>query len=261
MTRQPDARGAATRHPTYDPADSVVRARGLCRRFTPDAGVLDGVDLDLGAGEVVALVGRRGSGRASLLRALAREDREVAASGYLRLPERIARLDRSADTPPWKRALDHVAAAVDGPASRRPARQALAEVGLIDQEAAWIGDLDAVDRARLALARVLVTEPELILADQPWRDLLPLERTALHGALRAGAARRGAAVLLVTNEPPDVLEVADRVLVLVAGRVDADLAVRAGDAALLTQLAEVVREASGDAATVAPIDGVRQETA
>jgi len=214
-----------TQHPTYDPADSVVRARGLCRRFTPDAGVLDGVDLDLGAGEVVALAGRRGSGRTSLLRALARQDREVVASGYLRLPERIAVLDGSAEAPPWKRALEHVAAGVPGAASRRPARQALAEVGLLDAEAAWVGDLSYVDQQRLALAGVLAGDPELILADRPWQALDPLGRLALHRALRRSAAQRRTAVLLVSNDADQVLDVADRVLVLEAGRIVEEMAV------------------------------------
>jgi len=232
-----------TQHPTYDPADSVVRARGLCRRFTPDAGVLAGVDLDLGAGEVVALVGPRGSGRASLLRALARQDREVVASGYLRLPERIAVLDGSADVPPWKRALEHVAAGVPGAASRRPARQALAEAGLLDAEAAWVGDLAFVDQQRLALARVLAGDPELILADQPWQTLDPLGRLALHRALRGSAARRRTAVLLVSNDPDQVLDVADRVIALDAGRVSAEISVRGpGDAAPVGAVRATLRE-------------------
>ena len=198
-----------SQHPTYDPADSVVRARGLCRRFTPDAGILDGVDLDLGAGEVVALVGRRGS----------------VASGYLRLPERIALLGTSADAAPWKRTLEYVAAGVPGVATRRPARRALAEVGLLDAEASWAGDLSFLDQQRLALARVLAGEPELILADQPWQTLEPLGKLALHRALRHSAAERRTAVLMVTNDPDQVLEVADRVLVLEAGRIVEELPV------------------------------------
>lgn len=242
-----------TQHPTYDPADSAVRARGLCRRFTPDAGVLDGVDLDLGAGEVVALVGRRGSGRASLLRAFARQDREVVASGYLRLPERIAHLAGSADVAPWKRVLEHVATGVPGAASRRPARQALAEVGLLDAEAAWVGDLSFVDQQRLALARVLAGDPELILADQPWQTLEPLGKLALHRALRRSAAQRRTAVLFISNDPDQVLEVADRVIVLTAGRVSEEIAVRGpGGAAPSEEAYLALRERITDAIGTRP---------
>ena len=234
-----------SQHPTYDPADSVVRARGLCRRFTPDAGILDGVDLDLGAGEVVALVGRRGSGRASLLRALARQDREVVASGYLRLPERIALLGASADAAPWKRTLEHVAAGVPGVATRRPARRALAEVGLLDAEASWAGELSFLDQQRLALARVLAGEPELILADQPWQTLDALGKLALHRALRHCAAERRIAVLVVTNDPEQVLEVADRVLVLESGRIVEELAVPWHDHEARERIRERVAERIG----------------
>jgi sulfonate transport system ATP-binding protein len=234
-------------HPTYDPADSVVRARGLCRRFTPDAGILEGIDLDLGAGEVVALIGPRGSGRASLLRALARQDREVAASGYLRLPERIAFLDGSADVPAWKRVLEHVAAGVPTAASRRPARQALAEAGLLDAEASWVGDLSFVDQQRLALARVLAGDPELILADQPWQTLDALGQTALHRALRRSVAQRRTAVLFVSNDPDQVLDVADRAIALDAGRVAEEITVRGpGGAAPVGETRALLHERLAD---------------
>lgn len=216
-------------HPTYDPAASVVRARGLCRSLAPDAGVLAGVDLDLRAGEVVALIGRRGSGRATLLRALsgARDAASAGTSGYLRLPESIGWLDASPENPPWRRVLDHVAGGIDAAASRRPARRILAEVGLLDLETAWIADLSPVDLSRLALAAQLALEPELILADEPWHRLDVLGRRALHRVLRAAAAARGAAVLFLTNDPHEAIVLADRIITLADGRIAGDVVVRA----------------------------------
>ncbi|WGL53509.1 ATP-binding cassette domain-containing protein [Nocardioides sp. BP30] len=230
MTQHPDAH-----HPTYDPAASVVRACGLCRSLTPDGGILDGLDLDLHGGQVVAVVGRRGSGKTTLLRALARLDREVVASGYLRTPERIAVLG-DPGLRPWKRVLDEVALGVTASAGgasvadvRPRARRALAEVGLIDLEDTWAGELCPADQHRVALARALAGDPELLLADEPYRALDALDQRLLHRALRLATARRGLATVVVTHDPHEALVLADRVVGLAEGRVHLDLAVRGPD--------------------------------
>lgn len=243
-----------TGHPTYDPAASVVRACGLCRSLTPDGGILDGLDLDLRAGEVVALVGRRGSGKTTLLRALARADREVIASGYLRTPERIAVLG-DARLRPWKRVLDEVALGISesaGGASvadvRPRARRALAEVGLIDLEGTWAGDLSPADQQRVLLAQALAGDPDLLLADEPYRGLDALDQRSLHRLLRTVTARRELATLVVTNDPHEALVLADRVIGLADGHVCTDLILRVDDeapideryAALHRQLLELI---------------------
>lgn len=80
-------------HPTYDPAASVVRVRGL-HRCVSDRGALHGIDLDVRAGEFLAVVGRPGAGKTTLLRALAGTDRSGAAagSGTVRVPSVVTQL-------------------------------------------------------------------------------------------------------------------------------------------------------------------------
>lgn len=77
-----------TSHPTYDPAASVVRVRGL-HRAASDRGALHGIDLDVRHGEFVAVVGRPGAGKTTLLRALAGRDRSTG-SGQVRTTEEVA---------------------------------------------------------------------------------------------------------------------------------------------------------------------------
>lgn len=275
MTQEHDALGGVTQHPTYDPAASVVRACGLCRSLTPDGGILDNLDLDLRGGEVVAVAGRRGSGKTTLLRALARIDREVVSAGYLRTPERIALLGEPS-LRPWKRVLDEVALGVTAGAGgasvadvRPRARRALAEVGLIDLEDSWSGDLSEVDQHRVALARSLAGDPELLLADEPYRALDALDQRILHRLLRTVTARRGLATLVVTNDPHEALVLADRVVGLADGRVHLDIAVRngadeapVGDAygVLHGQLLELIGIGARRAPLTAP-DAPRRRTA
>lgn len=80
-------------HPTYDPAASIVRVRGLHRRAS-DRGALHGIDLDVRAGEFVAVLGRPGAGKTTLLRALAGTDRSgpTTGSGTMRVPSVITQL-------------------------------------------------------------------------------------------------------------------------------------------------------------------------
>lgn len=230
MGQIPPSPSEPTRHPTYDPAASVARARDLCRSFTPTGGVLTGVDLDLRAGEVVGLVGRRGSGKSTLLRALARVDQEVVGSGTLRLPESIATLGDDPRLLGWRRVLDNVTSALGTYDALARGRRALAEVGLTDHERAWPDDLDEGERHRVALARALASEPELLLADEPYRHLDALTQRGLHRLLRTIAATRRTAVLVVTNDVHEALTLSDRILTLRAGRIHSDLSVRSGDA-------------------------------
>lgn len=215
-----------THHPTYDPAESVVRVRELCRSFTPTGGVLDGVDLDLRGGEVVALMGRRGSGKSTLLRALARVEHEVVGSGTLRLPETIAVLDDDPGLLGWKRVLDNVAVGLGTSDALVRARRALAEVGLDERELAWPDDLEPADRHRVAVARALAGGAELILADEPFRTVDALGQRVLHRLLRAVCARHGLAVLFVTNDVHEAITLADRILILRDGRIHGDALVR-----------------------------------
>ncbi|MCX5334081.1 MULTISPECIES: ABC transporter ATP-binding protein [unclassified Streptomyces] len=199
----------------------AVRLRGLTRSFDGRV-VLDGIDLDIPAGQFVALLGHSGSGKSTLLRAIAELDHEVVGSGQLTAPERVSVVFQDSRLLPWRRVLDNVLLGTDG---EDKGRAALEEVGLKGRERAWPNELSGGEAQRAALARSLVREPELLLADEPFGALDALTRIKMHALLRELWERHRPSVLLVTHDVDEAIVLADRVLVLEEGRVRVDLAI------------------------------------
>ncbi|MET8947321.1 ATP-binding cassette domain-containing protein, partial [Streptomyces sp. NPDC004542] len=91
----------------------AVRLRGLTRSFAGRS-VLDGIDLDLPAGQFTALLGHSGSGKSTLLRAIAGLDHGVEGGGRLTAPERVSVVFQDARLLPWRRVLDNVLLGTEG---------------------------------------------------------------------------------------------------------------------------------------------------
>jgi sulfonate transport system ATP-binding protein len=200
---------------------STVHVRGLVRCFGARV-VLDGVDLDVARGEFVALMGRSGAGKSTLLRAVAGLDHEVDGSGELRTPVKRAMVFQDARLLPWARVIDNVVLGLGSAGARARGREALGEVGLAGREDAWPVELSGGEQQRVALARSLAREPELLLADEPFGALDALTRIRMHGLLRELCDRHRPAVLLVTHDVDEAVALADRVIVLAGGRIAAE---------------------------------------
>ena len=97
---------------------------------------------------------------------------------------------------------------------RERGRAALAEVGLAGRERAWPHELSGGEQQRAALARSLVRDPQLLLADEPFGALDALTRIRMHVLLRELCAAHQPAVLLVTHDVDEAIVLADRVIVL-----------------------------------------------
>jgi sulfonate transport system ATP-binding protein len=197
----------------------VVDASGV-RRVFGDAVVLDGVDLAIERGEVVALLGSSGSGKSTLLRILAGLDDEAA--GAVTTAGHTAVVFQEHRLLPWKRVADNVALGVHRADVRQRTAAVLDEVGLADRGRAWPAELSGGQAQRVAVARALIREPDLLLLDEPFGALDALNRLKMQALFTRLRAKHDFAALLVTHDVDEALVLADRVLVLDNGRIVED---------------------------------------
>jgi len=197
-------------------AHSVVSVRSLTRRFGQSV-VLDGLDLDIAAGEFVALLGRSGSGKTTLLRTLAGIDALTDQEAVI--PAQRAVVFQEARLLPWRTVLQNVAIGLKGADRDDRSVQALAEVGLSHRASAWPATLSGGEAQRVALARALVREPKLLLLDEPFAALDALTRLKMHDLVLRLWRTHGCAVMMVTHDVDEALLLADRVLLLEGGRI------------------------------------------
>ncbi|MFC9663455.1 ABC transporter ATP-binding protein [Nocardia sp. NPDC127606] len=206
-----------------EPKVAGVEVRSLTRKFG-ERTVLDAIDLTIAPGQFVALLGRSGSGKSTLLRALAGLDYDVDGDGTLRIPAKTSVVFQDSRLLPWQRVLPNVL--YGQPRTRRAAgEQVLAEVGLAGRERAWPRELSGGEQQRVSLARSLVGEPDLLLADEPFGALDALTRIKMHALLRDLISRHRPTVLLVTHDVDEAVALADRVIVLDDGKLAVDIPV------------------------------------
>ncbi|RKQ88407.1 ABC transporter ATP-binding protein [Brockia lithotrophica] len=205
-------------------AEVLLEVRGLRAAYRGPGGsvlALDGVDLDVRRGEIAVLLGPSGSGKSTLLHLLAGLGGEYTGSIVYRIPDFDPRRDvalvlQSDALLPWKTVEDNVAL---GLLFRRVPREeirtrvhaVLAEVGLQGLGRRRPYELSGGQRARVALARALVTLPRLLLLDEPFSALDALTREAMQDFLLRLHAEYGFTALLVTHDIEEAVRLGDRI--------------------------------------------------
>jgi ABC-type lipoprotein export system ATPase subunit len=217
---------------------AVVRARGLVKTFGEGRAtrrVLDGAELEVARGEIVAVLGRSGSGKSTLLHLLGGLDRADAGTVEVAGEPVTGASERSLSALRRRRIgfvfqFFHLLPELTGeanvllagrvrgahPDAERRARQLVDRLGLRPVADSLPHHLSGGEQQRFAIARALVNDPAVVLADEPTGNLDVEAGAAVLGLLRAGADE-GRAVVLVTHERT-ATEIADRVLRLDAGR-------------------------------------------
>ncbi len=199
---------------------------------------LEGIDLDLAPGEVVALIGPNGSGKSTLLRVVAgllRPDRGSVTLDGRPVTEPDPGIGLVFQEPrllPWRSVAANVAYPLEiagWSADRRAERamQLLDLVGLEGAAALRPRELSGGMRQRAAIARALALEPSVLLLDEPFSALDALTRERFNVELLKLWSRTGTTILVVTHSIPEAVFLADRVVVLSPrpGRVIADIRV------------------------------------
>ena len=221
-------------------APAVVTIRQLCRSFTEGERVhrvLDRADARIERGETVAIVGRSGSGKSTLLNLVSGIDRpdggfvEVGGRIVTALPEPERTLFRRSHVGfvyqffnliPTLDVGENVRLALElngirGAEARRRTAAILAEVGLGEREGSAVDRLSGGEQQRVTIARALVHEPSVLLADEPTGNLDEQTSRQVLPLLLSLSRSRGTTVLLVTHDAV-LARCADRVLELREGK-------------------------------------------
>lgn len=217
----------------------MIAIRHLTKRFSGQ-NVLDGLDLDIQKGEVVALVGASGAGKSTFLRSLnyleAADSGTIDIDGFkvdfatittediLTLRRKLAMVFQQFNLFERRTALGNVkegltvVKGLSDTEATQIAKKELAKVGLSDRENHYPRHLSGGQKQRVALARALAMKPDVLLLDEPTSALDPELVGDVEKAI-AKAAKEGQTMILVSHDMSFVEQVADKVLFLEKGKI------------------------------------------
>ena len=198
------------------PKSSLLKVENVSKSFGANR-ALHPVNLQIGSGEVVAIVGRSGSGKSTLLRLIAGLDKPTAGRVFIDdeplrpgINPRARLMFQDAALLPWLSVLENVAlAAPRGTDRRQVARAALEHVGLATREREWPLVLSGGQRQRVALARALASAAELILFDEPFGALDALTRLEMQNLIERLWLESRFSAVLVTHDVEEAVSLAD----------------------------------------------------
>lgn len=202
-----------------------LRLRDVVFGYSGEQTILNGFDLDIGAGEFVALLGPSGSGKSTILNIAAgllaplAGDVTFAGKPLSGVNTAVGYMTQGDTLLPWLSVESNVAlplALRRVPAEERKARvaRALDLVSLTEARHRWPAQLSGGMRRRALLARSIIYDPPMLLMDEPFGALDAQLREDMHKELLKTLARTGQGVMFVTHDITESLALADRIVVL-----------------------------------------------
>lgn len=216
--------------------------------------VITGLDLNVEAGEFVAIVGRSGCGKSTLLRLIA--GLEQIDEGQLEFGQEdeknngIRVMFQDSRLLPWRKVWQNVALGLKKEGKSK-AEQVLEEVGLSPWKDNWPLVLSGGQKQRVALARALVHEPGLLLLDEPLGALDALTRIEMQQLIERIWQQRHFTALLVTHDVSEAIALADRIILIDEGKIKLDVQVnlprprKRGSSAFAELEAKILQELLG----------------
>ena len=191
---------------------------GVTKRYGENT-ILNALDLHIPAGQFVAIVGRSGGGKSTLLRLLAGlespngGDILAGTTPLATIQDDTRMMFQDARLLPWKSVIDNVGLGLKGN-WRDEARQALAAVGLENRAGEWPAALSGGQKQRVALARALIHRPGLLLLDEPLGALDAMTKIGMQQELARIWRDEDVTTVLVTHDLEEAIYLADRILIL-----------------------------------------------
>jgi NitT/TauT family transport system ATP-binding protein len=217
---------------SLQPGGVALDLNNVRRVYNGNLVVIDSLDLHVEAGEFLAILGPSGCGKSTLLRLIAGLSEPDA--GRITLDPDTRRFQtafvfQDAHLLPWRNVLDNAALPLElmgiGRDQRyRSAHAALKQVNLEEAEGRYPAQLSGGMKMRVSLARALVTEPRLLLLDEPFAALDEITRFRLDNQLRELWKQRGVTVIFVTHSISEAAFLANRAVVLArrGGKINLD---------------------------------------
>jgi iron(III) transport system ATP-binding protein len=212
--------------------NTILTCRGVVKRFGPVTAV-DGVDLDVKRGDILALLGPSGCGKTTLLRMIA--GFEMPDAGEIVLDGRMLNGPGRAVPPEQRRVamvfqdfalFPHMNVAANisfglpkGVEKQRRVATLLEFVGLPGMEKRMPHELSGGQQQRVALARALASKPELVLLDEPFSNLDPAIRQRVRTEVKDLIHAAGTTAIFVTHDQEEALSLAEVVAVMIGGRI------------------------------------------
>jgi lipooligosaccharide transport system ATP-binding protein len=259
----------AVKEDTHTPDGAVIVCRGLTKRYG-ELTAVDGVDLEVGAGECVGFLGPNGAGKTTLMRmifsAVARSSGKLSVFGLepMRDRKRInARIGVVFQDNNLDEELDVVNnlmiyaryCGLDSRTAREQCDALLELMSLSARRRSKVRELSGGMMRRLMVARALLNRPRLLILDEPTTGLDPQVRHSIWAALRQ-LKREGLTLLLTTHYMEEAQALADRVMIMDGGRV---ILGGAPSALIEEHMERFVLQASGQGGAPAAVDGIRHE--